>query len=188
MAKEKSQIRASWVDLALPDEFPEPCVDGDRAEVKKDEGEDAHAGEEGTKDMPVKRSPKLLEMLRAAESRWTPPSRDGEEAEPSESGTLEPVTEALKTNMVSKDVSKHFYLTPEIRLHKKHESASAQAVNHFRRTGAGLCKCLTTLCNQSCRKETTAFTSLVTHVRSCSSMNQGFYTLMRSACSFTLRV
>ncbi|XP_037538733.1 S-adenosylhomocysteine hydrolase-like protein 1 [Nematolebias whitei] len=99
MAKEKNQIGASWEDLALPDEFPESCADGDKAEVKEDEGEDAHAGEEGTKDMPVKRNPKLLEMLRAAESRWTPQSRDGEKAEPSETGTKELVTEALKTNM-----------------------------------------------------------------------------------------
>lgn len=177
MAKEKNQIGASWEDLALPDEFPEPCVDGDRAEVGEDEGEDAHAGEEGSKGMTRKRSPKLLEMLRAAESRWTPQSRDGEKAEPSETGTKEPVTEALKTNMVSKDLArvKAFYLTPEIRLHVKHESASAQAVNHFRRTGAGLCKCLTTLCSQSCRKERTAFTSLVTNVRSCSSINKGVY-------------
>lgn len=152
MAKEKNQIGASWEDLALPDDFPEPCVDGDRAEVNEDEGEDAQAaGEEGTKDRPVKFNPKLLEMLKAAESRWTPQSRDTEKAEPSETGT---VTEALKTNMVSKNSARieAFYLTraPEISLHRKHESASAQAVNHFRHTGAGLCKCLTALCNQSC--------------------------------------
>ncbi|XP_017278538.1 S-adenosylhomocysteine hydrolase-like protein 1 isoform X2 [Kryptolebias marmoratus] len=92
MAEEKNQIGASWEDLALPDEYPEPCVDGDRAKLDEDEGEDS-------KERPMECIPMLLDMLRAAESRWTPQSRDREKAEPPETETKESITEALKTNM-----------------------------------------------------------------------------------------
>ncbi|XP_028263375.1 adenosylhomocysteinase 3-like isoform X3 [Parambassis ranga] len=51
---------------------------------------------EGEKDL-ASCSPNLLQMLKAAETRWTPQSRD--KAEASEAGAGKLVTEALKTDM-----------------------------------------------------------------------------------------
>ncbi|XP_069557938.1 S-adenosylhomocysteine hydrolase-like protein 1 isoform X1 [Brachyistius frenatus] len=99
MAEEKQHTGASWEILALPDEYPEPHQE-DRAEISGEAGEDVCAAPEAsTKDQPVKGSPNLLQMLKAAESRWTPqgPGRDG--AETSEAGTGELIAEALKTDM-----------------------------------------------------------------------------------------
>ncbi len=96
MAEEKDLTGDSWEDRPLPDEYPEPHIE-DRAELN------GEAGEESTKDQSVKCSPNLLQMLKAAESRWTPQGHDKDGAEASETGGL--VTEALKTDMVSKDTA-----------------------------------------------------------------------------------
>ncbi|XP_076589059.1 S-adenosylhomocysteine hydrolase-like protein 1 [Chaetodon auriga] len=97
MAEEKDQTGASWEDLPLPDEYPEPHTE-ERVAVNGEAEEDvsASAAEDSTKDQPAKCSPNLLLMLKAAESRWTPQSqdRDGEE-----SGAGELVAEAPKTDM-----------------------------------------------------------------------------------------
>ncbi|XP_068579020.1 S-adenosylhomocysteine hydrolase-like protein 1 isoform X2 [Cebidichthys violaceus] len=85
MAEERDQTGASWEDMPLPDEYPEPHVVNGMAE------------EENTKHQSVKCSPNLLQMLKAAESRRTPQGRDRDGAEVS--GTEELVTEALKTDM-----------------------------------------------------------------------------------------
>lgn len=92
MAEEKEQTGASWEDLPLPDDYPEPHME-DKAVLNGEA--------EGDKDQVVKCSPNLLQMLKAAESRWTPQDRDRAGV----SGTGEPVTEALKTDMVSKDTA-----------------------------------------------------------------------------------
>lgn len=97
MAKEKKDIGSSWEDLALPKYFPEPYTE-ERAEEEEEE-EDT---EEAAKDSAVKCSPTLLRMLKAAESRWTP--RDRDKAEPSKLGRKVSEAEALKTNMVSKEL------------------------------------------------------------------------------------
>ncbi|XP_012731545.2 S-adenosylhomocysteine hydrolase-like protein 1 isoform X2 [Fundulus heteroclitus] len=106
MAKEKNQIGGSWEDLALPNEFPEPCTK-ERAEQSEEAEADTAASdtEDDAKDRAVKCSPTLLRMLKAAENRWTPQSRDRDQAEPSGMGPTETETEtekeaeALKTNM-----------------------------------------------------------------------------------------
>ncbi|XP_069018583.1 S-adenosylhomocysteine hydrolase-like protein 1 isoform X1 [Embiotoca jacksoni] len=99
MAEEKQQTGASWEILALPDEYPEPHQE-DRAEISGEAGEDVCAAPEAsTKDQPVKGSPNLLQMLKAAESRWTPQGLDRDGAETSETGTGELIAEALKTDM-----------------------------------------------------------------------------------------
>lgn len=101
MTEEKQQTRASWEDLTLPDEYPQP-----HTELNGKAGQDvAAATKERSKDPAVKCSPNLLQMLKAAESRWTPQGQDREGAEVTEAGTGELVTEALKTDMVSMDVS-----------------------------------------------------------------------------------
>nr|XP_029137895.1 S-adenosylhomocysteine hydrolase-like protein 1 [Labrus bergylta] len=53
----------------------------------------------GSKDQSVKCSSKLLQMLKAAESRRIGQGRDRDEAEMSDFGSVELVTEALKTDM-----------------------------------------------------------------------------------------
>ncbi|KAK9516840.1 hypothetical protein VZT92_024750 [Zoarces viviparus] len=85
MAEERDPTEASWEDMPLPDEYPEPNLGNGTAE------------EENTKHQSVKCSPNLLQMLKAAESRRTPPGpgRDGAGV----SGTGELVAEALKTDM-----------------------------------------------------------------------------------------
>ncbi|XP_007545629.1 adenosylhomocysteinase 2-like isoform X1 [Poecilia formosa] len=90
MAKDKNQIGGSWVDLALPEDFPELYTE-ERAEEEEEDTEEA------AKDRAVKCSPTLLRMLKAAESRWTPHFRD--KAEPSELWLKATEAEALKTNM-----------------------------------------------------------------------------------------
>lgn len=83
-------------------------MDGDRG------GNARAAGQEDPKDRAVKCSPKLLEMLRAAENRWTPQNRDREKTGVPETGTKGRITEALKTSMVSNDSAfiKALFLTP----------------------------------------------------------------------------
>lgn len=122
MAEKKNGIGASLEDLALPEEYPEPYLDGDGAQA---------AGQEDPKDRAGKCSPKLLEMLRAAETKWTPQNQDREKTGALETGTKDPITEGLKTNMVSRDSAyiKALFLTPVIRLHRKHGFASTQTVN-----------------------------------------------------------
>ncbi|KAL7403256.1 hypothetical protein ABVT39_026965 [Epinephelus coioides] len=89
MAEERDQTRASWEELPLPDEYPDPHMEGEAVV-------DGEAEEGSTKQL-VKCSPKLLQMLKAAESRKTPQGQDKDEAE--ESGTGGLVSEALKTDM-----------------------------------------------------------------------------------------
>lgn len=103
MSKEKSQIGSSWEDLAFPEEIPEPFTEG-RAEQEDEEEEDtaANDSEEDVEEGAVKCRPKLLRMLEAAESRWTPQTRDRRRGEPSETGLKDSEEEAVKTNMVSK--------------------------------------------------------------------------------------
>lgn len=99
MAEEKHGVYSE----EPPPEYPGPYVE-DREELNGD------AGDEGANDQTVKCSPNLLQMLKAAESRWTDQSRDRERGDLSESltgerenalETGELVTEALKTDMVS---------------------------------------------------------------------------------------
>lgn len=100
MAEDRDQKGAPWEDLPLPDYYPEPHIE-DGAVVNGDaEGDAPGTTEESTKDQALKCSPNLMQMLKAAESRWTPQGRDGDGAEAS--GTEELVTEAMKTDMVSK--------------------------------------------------------------------------------------
>lgn len=102
MAEEKDRTGASREDLPLPDEYPEPHMEN-RAVLNGKAEEDASATtEESTKDQSVKCSPNVLQMLSAAKSRRTPLGRDRNGAD-SETGEL--VTEALKTEMVSKDTA-----------------------------------------------------------------------------------
>nr|XP_020469343.1 adenosylhomocysteinase 2-like [Monopterus albus] len=76
MAEEKEQIGASWEDLSLPDDYPEPNVE-DKAGLNEDTDKDTSATtKESTKGHAIKCSPKLLHMLKAAESRWTRPGRN----------------------------------------------------------------------------------------------------------------
>lgn len=87
MAEKAKQTRGFWKDLSLPDEYPDPHVE-DKTQLNEDtEGDRASC------------SRNLLQMLKAAEHRWTPQSRD--KAGASEAGTGTLVTEALKTDMVS---------------------------------------------------------------------------------------
>ncbi|XP_038562965.1 S-adenosylhomocysteine hydrolase-like protein 1 isoform X3 [Micropterus salmoides] len=96
MEKEKDQTETSWEDCSLPDEYPEPQMeDGAVLNGEADEGASA-TREETITDQSVKCSPNLLQILKAAESRWTPRGRDSNASE-AETGEL--VTEALKTGM-----------------------------------------------------------------------------------------
>lgn len=101
MAEGKDQTGASWEDLPLPDEYPEPHTE-EKVVLKAEAEEDvsAPAAEKSAKDQPTKGSPNLLQMLKAAESRWTPQGQDRNREE-SETGEL--VAEARKTDMVSED-------------------------------------------------------------------------------------
>lgn len=103
MAEEKNQTGASWEDLPLPDEYPEPHMEEGRAGMNEEAEEDASVTTTGesTKDQSEKCSPNLLQMLKAAESRWTPQGRDRDGTEASE--TVELVAEARRADMVSKD-------------------------------------------------------------------------------------
>lgn len=100
MAKENNQIGSSWEDLALPKEFPEPYTE-ERAEQNEEAAEDTVASD--TEENIGIHTSTLLRMLKAAESRWTPQTRDRDKTEPSELEPKATETEALKTNMVSKE-------------------------------------------------------------------------------------
>nr|XP_046250520.1 S-adenosylhomocysteine hydrolase-like protein 1 isoform X2 [Scatophagus argus] len=96
MAEEKKQTGASREDLPLP-ELPTE----DRAVLNGEAEQDPSvaATEESTMDQSAKCGPNLLEMLKAAENRWTPQGRDGDRTEASESEAGELVAEAQKTDM-----------------------------------------------------------------------------------------
>lgn len=96
MAKENNQIGSSWEDLALPKEFPEPCTE-ERA-VQNEEAEDDSVASDTEENAGIC-TPTLLKMLKAAESRWTPHTRDRDKTEPSDQEPKATETEALKTNM-----------------------------------------------------------------------------------------
>ncbi|XP_041853137.1 S-adenosylhomocysteine hydrolase-like protein 1 isoform X2 [Melanotaenia boesemani] len=99
MVDEMKEIGASWEELTIPDEYLEPYVE-DRAELNGSIGKDiSTATEENLKDKSVKCSPNLLQVLKAAESRWPLYSQDRDKSEAPDSGTRELITEALKTNM-----------------------------------------------------------------------------------------
>lgn len=64
----------------------------------------AGSTEDSTREQGAKSSPDLLQMLKAAERRCTPQGQGPDGSEASETGeTRETVTEALKTDMVSKN-------------------------------------------------------------------------------------
>lgn len=88
---EKNQI------LGLADGYLKPLEEY-RAELN---GEDMESANGGTRES--KGSPNLLQMLKAAERRRALQSRDRDRLEVSKVVTKEPVTEALKTTMVSRD-------------------------------------------------------------------------------------
>lgn len=94
MTEEKEQTGASWENLPLPDEYPEPHQD-DKAVLNGDSP--VNTAGENTRDRSEKGSPDLLQMLKAAESRWTPHARDRDGPEASR----ELVAEAQRTDMVS---------------------------------------------------------------------------------------
>ncbi|KAM9854989.1 S-adenosylhomocysteine hydrolase-like protein 1 isoform 2-T2 [Aulostomus maculatus] len=98
MEVEKEQKEVLWDKQQPPDEYPEPHTEIG-AEQGVETGEDTPAAtEEVTKDQ--KSSPNLLlQMLKAAESRWTPQGQDREGEDVSDVGTEQVVTEALKTDM-----------------------------------------------------------------------------------------
>lgn len=109
MAEEKDQTGASWEDLPLPDEFPEPHTEDRTAadEVARDGAFTTTITGESTKVQSEQCSPNLLEMLKAAESRWAPRDKN----RTSEPVTEELVAEAQKTDMVSKDTDQHLINT-----------------------------------------------------------------------------
>ncbi|XP_068168683.1 S-adenosylhomocysteine hydrolase-like protein 1 isoform X2 [Antennarius striatus] len=86
MAEEKSQTAASWENNPLPDVYPESHKEDGEAQAP-----DTKTGQSENY------SPKLLKMLKAAESRWTPQDRDRDEEEAPESEAG--VAEARKTDM-----------------------------------------------------------------------------------------
>lgn len=99
MAEEKDQTGASWENL---DEYSKQDTK-DGAVINEEEDTSVTTTGESTKDQSEKCVPNLLQMLKAAESRWTPQCRDRDRVEASESETGGLVAEALKTDMVSKD-------------------------------------------------------------------------------------
>lgn len=94
MAEKKEQTGASWENLPLPDEYPEPHQD-DKAVLNGDSP--ANTTGESTEDRSEKGSPDVLQMLKAAESKWTPHAQDTDGPEASR----ELVAEAQRTDMVS---------------------------------------------------------------------------------------
>lgn len=101
MAEAKQEAGGSWEDLTLPDAYPPPCTE-DRAELNEKSGEKVSAAREESSQIPeVKSSPNLLQMLKAAESRWTPHGQDREDTVESKVVTEDVITEAVKTDMVS---------------------------------------------------------------------------------------
>lgn len=105
MAEERDQTGSSWEGMPLSEDYPGPHMENGAAP----NGE-AERDVPGPTDQAGKCGPNLLQMLKAAESRWTCQGRDGDGADTSWTGEL--VTEALKTDMVSKDTAK--CLTPQV--------------------------------------------------------------------------
>lgn len=98
MAEAEDQTGASLDDTPLPDEYPEPHAE-DKAMVNEVAEREAS---ETAANQSEKGSPNLLEMLKAAENRWTPQGRYRDGLQESQSETGEPVVEAQRTDMVSK--------------------------------------------------------------------------------------
>lgn len=100
MADREEQTEASWEDLPLPDQFPEPHTEG--------EVEDPSTNtEESLQVHPQQSSPNLLLMLKAAESWKTPHARD---REPGHAAAPDLVAEAQRADLVSSstgDVNAH---------------------------------------------------------------------------------
>lgn len=100
MADRKEQTDASWKDLPLPDQFPEPHTEGcDGPQWGTLGGTSTSENtEESAKNHPHQCSPNLLLMLKAAESWRMPPGRDREREE---TARPELLGEAQRTDMVS---------------------------------------------------------------------------------------
>lgn len=98
MAEAENQAGASMEDMPLPDEYPEPHTE-DKAVVNEVAEREVP---ETAADQSEKGSPNLLQMLKAAENRWTPQGRYRDGPQESQSETGEPVVEAQRTDMVSK--------------------------------------------------------------------------------------
>lgn len=90
MADRKEQTKASWEDMQLPDQFPEPHTEGGRERLQGRVGGAAESDGDHLRHP----SPNLLLMLKAAQS-WRTPQGRGETAGP------QPVGEAQRTDMVS---------------------------------------------------------------------------------------
>lgn len=122
-------------DLGLADGYLKPQEEY-RAELN---GEDMESANGGTRES--KGSPNLLQMLKAAERRRTQQSRDRDRLEVFEVVARKPVTEALKTTMVSRDSAFTISIkvpgphnithAPVTLLHRERECASTQDVNDF---------------------------------------------------------
>ncbi|XP_041794069.1 S-adenosylhomocysteine hydrolase-like protein 1 isoform X2 [Chelmon rostratus] len=133
MAEGKDQTGASWEDLPLPDEYPEPHTE-EKVVLKAEAEEDvsAPAAEKSAKDQPTKGSPNLLQMLKAAESRWTPQGQDRNREE-SETGEL--VAEARKTDMFNSSASmKKMYSLVSITKGKDQEAVQSICIKQIQFT------------------------------------------------------
>lgn len=124
MAEAEDQTGVSLEDMPLPDEYPEPHTD-DKAVVNEVAEREAS---ETAADQSEKGSPNLLQMLKAAENRWTPQGRDKDGPQESQPETGEPVVEAQRTDMVSKvtdqDSVNNMYICK-----RDPQEAATQAVN-----------------------------------------------------------
>lgn len=100
MADRRQQTDASWKDLPLPDQFPEPHTEGcDGPHWGKLGGTSTSKNtEQSAKNHPHECSPNLLLMLKAAESWRMPHGRDREREE---TARPELLGEAQRTDMVS---------------------------------------------------------------------------------------
>lgn len=100
MADREDQVEASWDELPLPDQFPEPHTEGSNGARLGEVGGSPTTGDAGgrPRDHPPPLSPNLLQMLKAAEGRRTHHGRDGEVGE---AAGAELAGEAQRTDMVS---------------------------------------------------------------------------------------
>lgn len=100
MADREEQTEASWQDLPLPDQFPQPHTEGsDEAHQEKAGGTSTSVNtEERIEEQPQQCSPNLLLMLKAAQGWRSSHARDREQdhaAAPDLAG------EAQRAHMVS---------------------------------------------------------------------------------------
>lgn len=89
-------------DLGPADVYSKPQREY-QSELDGEDMEDASSGTSESKEQQGKSSPNLLLMLKAAEKRRTQQGRDRDGLQISEVGARRRLTEALKTNMVSRD-------------------------------------------------------------------------------------